>query len=422
MTLANVARRGIGIWLGALLCVVSALAQSASTAPIRTDPKEKFTVNPGFRDWAPTTIAGTTILGGNSSNRGGLFAVDTLTGKLKWTSRPTGLPHGNPFVWTRPAVSGNIVIVPMGHTLVALSLATGKEIWRGLSTAQSAAVAADSGSAFVMGEDNNFYALDAATGRQKWKVAFSRGNGSCYSLPVVRDGTVYVTGNVLLRPANAIHPAVYYRHLFALDANTGKELWRYPSVPIDERGGICLTQPIVTADTFFGVESVTLYAVNLTTGRERWAPLEVRRPVEGRDRAVRLFGMVDAGPLLVGLTSGSLIVFDKASGKIAWDIPGQYSENSPSTAVAGKVLYFQGHPGAEPAPEFQGGILYVGGRPVKQVVVLPSGRLNALDLDTRKILWSFSRPTAEANWSFGFVSPVDGGLWVDSYQALVKLQ
>ena len=31
-------------------------------------------------------------------------------------------------------------------------------------------------------------------------------------------------------------------------------------------------------------------------------------------------------------------------------------------------------------------------------------------------------PTAEANWPFGFVTPVEGGLWVDSYQALVKLQ
>lgn len=422
MTLLNLAGRSAAAFLCFTLCGLFAFAQSASTAPIRTDPKEKFTVNPGFRDWAPTTIAGTTILGGNSSNRGGLFAVDTRTGKLKWTSRPTGLPHGNPFVSTEPAVSGNVVIVPMGHTLVALSLATGKEMWRGLSTAQSAAVVADSGSAFVMGEDNNFYALDAATGRQKWKVAFSRGNGSCYSLPVVRDGTVYVTGNVLLRPANAIHPAAYYRHLFALDANTGKERWRYPSVPINERGGICFTQPIVTADTFFGVESVTLYAVNLTTGREHWAPLEVRRPVEGRVRGVPVFGLVDAGSVLVGLTSGYLIAFDKASGETAWEISGQYRENSPSTAVAGNVLYFQGHPGAEPAPEIQGGILYVGGRPVKQAAVLPSGRLNALDLDTRKILWSFSRPTVEPNWSFGFVSPVDGGLWVDSYQALVKLQ
>jgi hypothetical protein len=72
-------------------------------------------------------------------------------------------------------------------------------------------------------------------------------------------------------------------------------------------------------------------------------------------------------------------------------------------AVAGNVLYFQGSPDTRPA-------------------TTPSGTLHALDLDSHTILWSFSRPTAERNWAFGHVTPVDGGLWVDSYQALVKLQ
>jgi len=412
MTLGDMAQCGTKAWLIATMCVVSAFAQTA--------PTERFTVNPGFRDWGPTTIAGNTIIGGNSSNRGGLFAVDTVTGKLKWSARPVGLPGIS--VATKPAVAGNIVIVPMGITVVAFSLATGKELWRGLNTERLASVAADSGTAYVLGEDNNFYALEAATGQQKWKVSFARGSGSCESVPVVRDGVVYVSGSVLLKPADAYQPASYYRHLFALDANTGRERWRYPSTPAGGRGGICLTQPIVTADAIYGVESTTLYAVNLSTGRDRWAPFEVRRPVEGRERGVRVNGLVDAGPVLVGLTSGYLIAFDKASGKTAWEIPGQYRESSPSTAVAGRILYFQGHPGAPPAAEVQGRTVYQGGKPVVEAPALPPGKLNALNLDTRKILWSFSRPTAEPNWPFGFVSPVSDGLWVDSYQALVKLQ
>lgn len=410
MKLGAVVRRGIETLLVATICVASAFAQAT--------PKERFTVNLGFRDWGPTTIAGTTIIGGNSSNRGGLFAVDTVTGKMKWSARPVGLP--GTFVATKPAVAGDVVIVPMGNTLVAFKLATGKEIWRGPKTAQGASVAADIGTAYVLGDDNNFYAFDAATGRQKWKVEFVR--GPCESVPVVRDGVVYVTGSVVVTPADANQRASFYRHLFALDANTGKERWRYPSTPVGNRGGVCLTQPIVTADAFFGLAETTLYALNLSTGRERWAPLEVRRPVEGRERDVEVGGLVDAGPVLVGLTSGYLIAFDKASGKTAWEIPGQYRVTSPSTAVAGRILYFQGHPGAPPAAEVQGRIVYSGGKPVIQAAALPAGRLNALDLDTRKILWSFSRITAEPNWAFGFVSPTADGLWVDSYQALVKLQ
>lgn len=398
-----------------------ALAQTApSIAPLRTAPIEKFTVNPGFRDWARTVLDGTTIIGGNSSNRGGLFAVDTIAGKLKWIFRPVGTASGNPFVATAPAVSGGVAIAPMGNTLVAVTIATGREAWRGPKTAQSAAVAADGGLAFVLGEDANFHALDAATGREKWAVPFPR-SGSCDSVPVARGGSVYVTRNVVVRAGDANRAAEYHRHLVALDASTGQERWRYPASPAGA-AAMCVDRAIVTGDTYFAVSDQTLYAIDLTTGRDLWPPVEVRAPIDGRERAVGLAGLVDAGAVLVGVTPVSLIAFDKATGRRAWQMPGQYRQNSPSTAVAGGVLYVQGHPGAKPAPEVQGRIVYQGGKPVEQTPVLPGGHLNAIDLATRTVLWSFSRPTAEANWPFGYVIPVDGGLWVDSYRALVKLQ
>lgn len=391
------------------LLVFSTFTQSGPPeSPLRTVPTEKFTVNPGFRDWTATAISGSTIVGGNSSNRGGLFAVDTLTGKLKWSARPTGTARGNPFVATRPAISGDVVIAPMGETLMALNLATGKEVWRGPETQQSAAVAAAGGTVFVMGADHNFYALDAATGKEKWKTTFARGYGSCESTPVVGNGTVYVNGSIVVTPADANRAATYSRQMFALDAATGKERWRY--LVAAAPSGTCLEQPILTADTLFTASAVTLYAIDLATGRDRWKPTEVRTMVGGRERSQRVFGLVDAGQVLIGLTENSLMAFEKISGKTAWQVPGQYSENAPSTAVSGRVLYFQGDTGARPADQAQGRTAYIG------------GKLNALDLDTREILWSFSRPTSEPNWSFGFVTPVDKGLWVDSYQALVKLQ
>lgn len=406
----------LAIALGALT-----LAQTATNiAPLRTAPTEKFTVNPGFRDWAQTVLAGTTIIGGNSSNRGGLFGVDTVTGKLKWTFRPTGTASGNPFVATAPAVSGGIAIVPMGNTLVAVTIATGREAWRGPQTAQSAAVAADGGIAFVLGEDANFHAVDAATGREKWAVPFPA-RGSCESVPVARGGSVYVSRNVLVRAGDANRAAEYYRHLVALDASTGQERWRYPATPAGTVG-VCAEQAIVSGDTYFAINGRTLHAINLTTGRDLWPPVEVRAPVDGRERSVDVGGLVDAGAVLVGVTPVSLMAFDKATGRVAWQLPGQYRSNAPSTAVAGGVLYVQGHPGASPASEVQGRIVYQGGKPVPQVPVLPGGHLNAIDLATRTVLWTFSRPTAEPNWSFGYVLPVDGGLWVDSYQALIKLE
>jgi len=392
------------------LATALTLAQSApGITPLRTAPTEKFTVTAGFRDWAPAVLAGTTIIAGNSSNRGGLFAVDTVTGKLKWTFLPAGTASGNPFVATAAAVSGGVAIVPMGNTLVAVTIATGREAWRGPKTAQSARVAADNGVAFVLGEDANFHAFDAATGREKWTEPFPA-RGSCESLPIARGGSVFVSRNV-----------DNYRHLVALDANTGQERWRYPAAPVGNVG-LCAEQAVVSGDTLFAVSDQKLYAISLATGREVWAPVEVRAPMDGRERAVGLTGLVDAGDVLVGVTPVSVMAFDKATGKLAWQLPGQFRQNSPSTAVAGGVLYVQGHPGAKPAAEVQDRIVYQGGKPVEQTPALPGGHLNAIDLATRTVLWTFSRPTAEANWPFGYVVPVNGGLWVDSYRVLIKLE
>lgn len=414
--MTNSASRGASVIAGVALGTALAIAQSGSLAiaPLRTAPTEQFTVNPGFRDWGPTTIAGTTILAGNSTNRGGLFAVDMLTGKLKWTARPPG--NRGSGVGTAPVVSGDIVITIMGNRVVAFSLSTGKELWRGPATMLSATLAVGAGLAYVLGDDANFYALEVATGRERWKVGFWRA-GSCHALPVVRDGTVYVSVMILERPADANRSAEGSQRLLALDANTGTQRWRYPEAGARSA---CLEQPVVTADTYFGVQSQALHAVNLATGRQRWEPVQVSQPVDGRLRGVPIEGLVDAGSVLVGMTPGALVAFDKASGKTAWEVAGQYRVESPSTAVAGRVLYFQGHPGGPPRTQVLGS--YSGGQFVAPTPPLPPGKLNALDLDTRTILWSFSRPTAEANWPFGFVTAVDGGLWVDSYQALVKLQ
>jgi outer membrane protein assembly factor BamB len=372
--------------------------------PLRKVPAETLTVNPGFRDWGPATVAGTTILAGNQTGHGGLFAVDMLTGRVKWTYRPV-FSTGTASVSTPPAVTGELVITPFAAAypgaVVAVSLTTGKEVWRGPDPVQHAAVAISADLAYVLGKNGNFYALDTATGRERWKVAFATNLAPCASLPIVRDGSIYFTGIASATPGSAAHPAGYY--LFALDARTGQERWRYRAEAPYIHSGVCLSQPVVTADTIFATGEAHLYAVQRATGRDRWPPVEVRRPVEGQVRAVEVHGLVDAGAVLIGMTSGFVIAFEKNSGRTAWEIAGQYRESSPSMAVAGNVLYFQGSPSVKPA-------------------VASGGTLHALDLDSRSILWSFSRPTAEPNWSFGPVTPVDGGLWVSTYQALLKLQ
>ncbi|MBN9661962.1 MAG: PQQ-binding-like beta-propeller repeat protein [Acidobacteria bacterium] len=385
-------------------CVAFAQADQSALKALRTAPVEKFAVNAGFRDWGPSTLAGNVILAGSPTGAGGLFAVDTLTGKVKWSHRPA-FKSGTGSVSTPPAVSGGTVVVPYAAAypgaVVALSLATGKELWRGPDPVLDAAVVIRGDLAYILAKDGAFHALDLATGKERWKVALSASRPGCTSRPIVMDNNIYLTSSADAVAGDPKKPAGNY--LFALDAATGQERWRYRAEAPYVHQGVCLGQPVVTATTIYGAGDSYLYAIARDTGRDQWKPVEIRRVVEGRERQVSVFGLVDAGSVLVGITTGYLIAFEKDSGRTSWELAGQFTERAPSTAVAGRVLYFQGSVASQPAPS-------------------PRGTLYALDLDTRAILWSYSRKTAEANWSFGSVTPVDGGLWVDSYQALVKLQ
>ncbi len=386
------------------LPAVFAQIEATTFRPLRSAPAERVTVNLGFRDWGPATVAGSTVIAGNQTGRGGLFAIDTITGKARWTYRPV-FSSGTASVSTTPALAGTLVITPFAAAhpgaTIAVSLTTGKEVWRGPDPEQGAGVAVDGDFAYILAKGGVLFALDAVTGRERWKADFGTNLAPCASQPVVKDGAIYLTGIGKAIAGDPSKPAGYY--LFALDAKTGQERWRYRADAPYVHPGVCLNQPVLTADTVFATGDNYLYAVARATGRNRWPPVEVRRSVEGRERGVQVQGLVDAGAVLVGITTGYLIAFSKDTGRTAWEIPGQYRDSSTATAVAGNVLYFQGSPNTKPAPE-------------------AGGALHALDLETRQILWSFSRPTAERNWPFGHIAPVNGGLWVNSYQTLVKLE
>ena len=230
----------------------------------------------------------------------------------------------------------------VSFSLAVLSLASGKELWRGPDPAQDAAVAVHGTNAYVLGKNGQFSALAVATGKEQWTVAFTTNRAGCASRPIVRDDTIYLTGSAGATAGDATKPAGYY--LFALDAATGQERWRYRAEAPYVYDGVCLRQPVVTADAVFAAGDNYLYAVDRASGKDRWKPIEVRRAVDGRERAVPVYGLVDAGPVTIGTTSGFLIAFDNASGRTAWELAGRYLTSAPSTAVAGDVLYFQGSP------------------------------------------------------------------------------
>jgi eukaryotic-like serine/threonine-protein kinase len=251
-----------------------------------------------------------------------------------------------------------------------------------------------------VGHDGAVYALDAATGQQRWKVEFNPTLAPCHSRPIIANGTVFLTAIGPPAPKDPTKRGGYY--LFAFDAATGAERWRFRAEAPYIHNGVCLSQPVLAGGALFATGEHRVFAIDAETGRQRWAPIELRRVQQGRVTELAASKLTAAGGLVIGATPVGLMAIDQAAGSIVWELPGTFNVDRVSLTVAGDVLYFQGSPDAKPAPK-------------------DTGTLYALDLSTRQFLWSFTRPT-EVEWSFGTIAPFNGGIWVDTYKALLKLE
>ena len=384
-----------------LIAISAALTASAQPTPLRTPPVEKLAVALTFRDWGPATATASHLFAGNVNGSGGFYALDASTGKVRWSFFPKFSFTYN--VTTPPAVAGKYVIAAFGEgAVLAFDIASGKEVWRGPKPARNAAVGTDGTTVFFGGEDGDIYALDAATGQQRWKVEFEPTLAPCYSKPLVTDNAVILNATGPAAPKDPTKRGGYY--LFAFDKATGQERWRFRAEAPYVHNGVCLSQPALHGDTLYASGDSRIYAVDLQTGRSRWPALELLRTNAGRVQELKASAVAVApGGLVLAVTPVNLIAIEGTTGKLAWELPGEFQPDRASLAVVQDVLYFQGSPQSKPAAR-------------------PTGTLHALDLNTREILWSYSRQTKDPAWSFGPVTPIPGGLWIDTYKAMLKLQ
>ena len=184
--------------------------------------------------------------------------------------------------------------------------------------------------------DNHIYALDAATGVELWR--YDIGGWVQYS-PVVNNGKVYF-------PARG----EYDRTVHAVDAATGEPVWAAePPYPIDER----LT-PTEHGNRVYaqGAEYGAFYALDAATGEIAWQ--------------AEVGGYVESTPtVLDGVVYLTVInqayAFDEATGELIWSVN---TEELPARDFPALVV---------------DGIYYL----------TPSGYVYALDASTGEELWSY---------------------------------
>ena len=234
-----------------------------------------------------------------------------------------------------PAVAnGAVYIGSEDDNVYALSAATGAKLWNFITGASirfsSPAVA--NGTVYIGSEDDNVYALNASTGAKLW--SFTTG-GSVESSPTVANGVVYVgslDGNV-----------------YALNASTGAKLWSFTT------GGNVYSSPAVANGVVYvGSADANVYALNAATGAKLWsfttgASIVFSSPA------------VANGVVYVGSQDGNVYALNAATGAELWSF----------TTGEHRPLF----------PAVANGVVYVGSE---------DGNVYALNAATGAKLWSFT--------------------------------
>jgi outer membrane protein assembly factor BamB len=243
--------------------IVYMLSEDAMTLIARdtVTAEELWRVTPGSGWWSPLISDGVLYYGGDPNL---LVAYDARTGAVRWKSTQQG--------WaSRSAALGNGVLVvgTEDRQVYGIDQATGATRRSvdvgGEGTLQTPSILGSTAYVGYFGDaTNSFFALDLQTGQQIWR--FDGVDGEGFWAPGAAGDLVFV-------PSDG-------GRLYALDAATGQPRWTHTA------GGAMKSAPaIVDGIVYAAGDEGILLALDAATGAEQW-----RFPLDGA---------VTFGPILV---------------------------------------------------------------------------------------------------------------------------
>jgi outer membrane protein assembly factor BamB len=222
--------------------------------------------------------------------------------KVLWSA---GTSSADDFVFF-PALAGDAIYVAGRDGSVArLDAAKGREQWRvSVETKLSGGVGASARTVVVATEEGEVIALEADSGKPRWR---GRVSSEVLAAPVVGEGIV------LVRTLD--------NRIFGLGEDDGKRRWVYQRAP----GSLILRAPAgvaILGDTAFaGFSGGKLVAVSLANGAQRWeATVALPKGANELERIADVIGT----PALLGREvcaaayQGRVACFEAASGKQLW--------------------------------------------------------------------------------------------------------
>ena len=231
--------------------------------------------------------------------KGVLFALDTTNGRLRWLrdDSPDGIVGGI------ATDDGTIYYGTKGKHVFALDAATGVQKWQFNTKGEVwATPTLSSDTVYVSSLDGSLYALDKSGG-QRWR--FSGAGSGVAAKPVVSGDAVYI--------------GAFDSKLYSVKTSDGSLNWSLKG------DNWFWATPVVSGGTVYAAAlDGKVYAVDVATGAARWD-----RPFNAGE-AVRSGPVIAGGGLIVAARNGRVFKLDLATGKA--------SDASPVVLVNTKIL------------------------------------------------------------------------------------
>jgi len=265
------------------------VAGDLALAPSDDGALHAIDINTGEERWSvqldgpaggPAVADGTVFI---SDGNGAIHALSLADGSEWW---PSSVPLAAP---TAPIVDGDRVYLGTGDGyLVALNAATGAIVWQTEVSPDGLPVyrvpALSDGRIFAGVQNGPFVAVQASDGKQLWSAP---GNGSGYGTPVVSGKGVYISGGGGLRALDVASGDVRWQtddygtpalagqigiggtdagDVIAYDLSTGVVRWQVSFVGPMRPAAVAGNDVYVSAD---GEQRI--YALDVQTGQELWS-------------------------------------------------------------------------------------------------------------------------------------------------------
>jgi glucose dehydrogenase len=198
---------------------------------------------------------------------------------MKWSFMVDGYPTGSPVI-----AEGKVFALSTAG-IYAIDLETGMKIWSRTDIMGQSSLAYDSGFIYAHTTPGaNLWKLSAADGKEMWGPVqtYNHGSSDGTSSPIYADGKVFV-GHCTISEITMDSQDDARGGVEAFDAETGKNLWTYWTVPATGENGAMVWSTVsvdVQGGTVFagagnnytmgGGNSDAIHAIDIATGMKKW--------------------------------------------------------------------------------------------------------------------------------------------------------